>query len=72
MSEFLIDSSTQLTVQQLLDCLAKLVKKNPELKNALVYHVEFGGITPSHSVELTTETDKYDENEKVNCIVINQ
>ena len=65
-----IMSDTQLTVEQLLHYLQELVKKDPKMKDALVCHAEFGAITPSFSVMKTKQTDKYDENETQDIIII--
>jgi len=54
MDETILESVTQLTVLQLLDCLVKLVKKDPTMKHAIVSHIEFGGITPSYNVSVYT------------------
>ena len=65
-----IFSETQLTVEQLLHYLQELVKKDLKMKDALVCHAEFGAITPSYTILVTKQTDKYDENKNLDSIVI--
>jgi hypothetical protein len=40
----------QLTVAELLHFLQKLVSRDPDAKEKLVFHVEFGSLTPSRTV----------------------
>jgi len=65
-------SETQLTVQQLLDYLQTLVKKDPNLKDANVCHVERGLVENSFLVAVDTRTDKYNENEQETILVISK
>lgn len=66
----ILESEEQLTVQQLLDCLQKLVKKDPSMKNAKVFQIEFGGIKKTFVVGVDTHVDTYDENEIHKILVI--
>jgi hypothetical protein len=40
----------QLTVAELLHFLKKLVSRDPSAKDKLIFHVEFGSLTPSRMV----------------------
>jgi hypothetical protein len=57
MSDFVMKESP-LTVEELLTYLQDLVKKDPEMKKAIVCHEEFGAITKSHTLLVTEEGDK--------------
>ena len=45
----------QLTVQELIDILNAIVRKDPSIRSAPVYHIEFGSMTSSKMVELTRD-----------------
>jgi hypothetical protein len=66
----LLMSDQQLTVQQLLDYLQQLVKKDPSMKDAKVCHSEFGAVTPTHAIYTDTKYDPLDENKKDTILVI--
>ena len=66
----LLMSDQQLTVQQLLDYLQELVKKEPQMKDKKVCHVEFGCITASHTLYTDTRLDTYNENKEDTILVI--
>jgi hypothetical protein len=57
MSDFVM-KKTPLTVEELISYLQELVKKDPEMKNATICHVEFGAITKSYTLYVTEEDDK--------------
>lgn len=57
MSNFVMQE-TPLTVEQLISYLQDLVKKDPDMKSAIICHVEFGAITKSHTLYVTEEDDK--------------
>lgn len=40
----------QLTVAELLHFLQKLVSRDPSAKDKLIFHIEFGSLTPSRMV----------------------
>lgn len=66
----LVMQERQLTVQQLLDYLQELVKKDPSMKDAKVCHAEFGAITPSHTLYTDTRLDTHNENKEDTILVI--
>lgn len=66
----LLMSETQLTVQQLLDYLQKLVKNDPNMKDAKVCHAEFGAISPSHTIYTTNRVDTYNDNKEDTVVVL--
>ena len=45
----------QLTVDELIRILQTIVRKDPSSKDAPVWHVEFGSLTPSRFVETHEE-----------------
>lgn len=48
-------TSGQLTVVELMRILHTIIQKNPSAKDALVFHIEFGALTPSNVVEETKD-----------------
>lgn len=48
--------NSQLTLVELINILQAIAVKDPAAaKSALVFHIEFGGLTPSNSVEVTKD-----------------
>ncbi len=45
----------QLTVDELIRILQTIVRKDPSAKDAPVWHIEFGSLTPSRFVETHEE-----------------
>jgi hypothetical protein len=48
----------QLTIGVLFEALKKLLEKNPEAAKWKVYHVEFGGMTPSYNLDIDEEEEE--------------
>jgi hypothetical protein len=47
--------NTQLTVEELIKALQAIVRRDPSMKDARVYRVEYGSMTPSTQVETQAE-----------------
>ena len=55
-AEIYVTKNNQLTVRELMDILRTIVRKDPSVLNAPVFHVEFGGLTPTTTVEVSEDT----------------
>lgn len=49
----LVMKDTPFTVEEFLTYLQDLVKKDPEMKKAIICHEEFGAITKSYTLLIT-------------------
>lgn len=47
--------SGQLTVAELMSILNTIIHKDPTTKDAPVFHIELGALTPSNVVEVTND-----------------
>ena len=47
-------SSDTLTVTDLLNTISKIIRNRPQVSDMSVYHVEFGGLTPSVDIEVNS------------------
>jgi hypothetical protein len=45
----------QLTVKELISILHTIVRKDPSAKDAPVFHIEFGALTPSTTVNVSED-----------------
>ena len=55
-AEIYVTKHKQLSVRELMTILQTIVRKDPSMLDAPVFHVEFGSLTPSTTVEASDDT----------------